>query len=130
MINSVTSNPAVPAGTPVTTEPTPALNRLEPAQKVTAAEQALDGRLSPKSQSASTTLDADAKNDALDEVNNRLQAWSTGMQFKFDEEADRIVVSIIDNHSGEVLRTVPSEAVLQVAKMIVQLQGQGVDTKA
>ena len=130
MINSVTSNPAVPAGTPVTTEPTPALNRPELAQKVTAAEQALDGRLSPKSQSASTTLDADAKNDALDEVNNRLQAWSTGMQFKFDEEADRIVVSIIDNHSGEVLRTVPSEAVLQVAKMIVQLQGQGVDTKA
>ncbi|RIY39912.1 flagellar protein FlaG [Neopusillimonas maritima] len=127
MINSVSTNFAVSAGTPVTTDTAPVLNRPEPAQKVTAAERTLDGRLSPDAEQPNLT--ADATNKALEEVNGHLQAWSTGMQFKFDEEAQRIVVSIIDNHSGEVLRTVPSEAVLQVAKMIVQMQGQGVDTK-
>ena len=127
MINSVSTNFAVSTGTPVTTDTSPVLNRPEPAQKVTATERALDGRLSPDAEQPNLT--ADATNKALDEVNGHLQAWSTGMQFKFDEEAQRIVVSIIDNHSGEVLRTVPSEAVLQVAKMIVQMQGQGVDTK-
>jgi flagellar protein FlaG len=130
MINPITPNPAALAGTPITTDSAPAPNRPEPAQKVTAAEQALDARLSPQANQTSPALDINAKNKALDEVNGRLQAWSTGMQFRFDEDANRIVVSIIDNHSGEVLRTVPSEAVLQVAKMIVQLQGQGVDTKA
>ena len=118
MINSVSNLPATVTGTPATTEPAPVLNRPEPAQKVTPAEHV------PQHQPS-----ADAANKALDEVNGQLRAWSTGMQFKFDEEAQRIVVSIVDNHSGEVLRTVPSEAVLQVAKMIVQMQGQGVDTR-
>jgi flagellar protein FlaG len=47
-----------------------------------------------------------------------------------DEDAQRLVVSIVDNETGEVLRKVPSDAVLQVAKMIVQMQGGGVNTKA
>lgn len=67
---------------------------------------------------------------ALESVNNSLKAWSTGIRFDMDEDAQRLVVSIVDSTSGEVLRTIPSEAVLRVAKMIVQLQGSGVDTKA
>ena len=124
MINSVSNLPATVTGTPATTEPAPVLNRPEPAQKVTPAEHVPDGRLDPAATQHQPS--ADAANKALDEVNGQLRAWSTGMQFKFDEEAQRIVVSIVDNHSGEVL---PSEAVLQVAKMIVQMQGQGVDTR-
>jgi flagellar protein FlaG len=40
------------------------------------------------------------------------------------------VVSIVDSSTGKVLRTIPSEAVLQVAKMIAKFQGSGVDTQA
>lgn len=68
--------------------------------------------------------------NALEKVNQAMQAWSTGMRFEMDEDAQRLVVSIVDNETGEVLRKVPSEAVLQVAKMIVKLQGSGVDTQA
>jgi flagellar protein FlaG len=46
-----------------------------------------------------------------------------------DDEAQRLVVSIVDNTTGEVLRTVPSDAVIQIAKMIVQLQGNQVSVK-
>jgi flagellar protein FlaG len=67
---------------------------------------------------------------ALESVNDSLKAWSTGMRFEMDEDAQRLVVSIVDSNTGEVLRTIPSEAVLRVAKMIVQLQGSGVDTQA
>lgn len=66
----------------------------------------------------------------LEQLNQSMQAWATGMRFDIDDDAQRIVVSIIDSNSGEVLRTVPSEAVLRVAKMIVQLQGKAVDTRA
>jgi len=66
----------------------------------------------------------------LEQLNQSMQAWATGMRFDIDDDAQRIVVSIIDSNSGEVLRTVPSEAVLRVAKMIVQLQGKVVDTRA
>ncbi len=68
--------------------------------------------------------------DTLDEINNSLQAWSTGIRFDMDDEAQRLVVSIVDNSTGEVLRTVPSDAVIQIAKMIVQLQGNAVSVKA
>ena len=66
---------------------------------------------------------------ALDDINQRLQAWSTAMRFDVDEDSQRVVVSIVDQATGEVLRTVPSDAVIQVARMIVQLQGQSVSTK-
>lgn len=67
---------------------------------------------------------------ALALVNNSMEAWSTGMRFDMDEEAQRLVVSITDSETGEVLRTVPSDAVIRVAKMIVQLQGANINTKA
>ncbi|MGA0584159.1 flagellar protein FlaG [Castellaniella ginsengisoli] len=67
---------------------------------------------------------------ALESVNDSLKAWATGMRFEMDEDAQRLVVSIVDSETGDVLRTIPSEAVLRVAKMIAQLQGSGVDTQA
>ncbi|WP_426345641.1 flagellar protein FlaG [Alcaligenes sp. HNGD-HTN06] len=70
-----------------------------------------------------------ALDDTLDQINDSLQAWSTGIRFNMDDEAQRLVVSIVDNKTGEVLRTVPSDAVIQIAKMIVQLQGNAVSVK-
>ncbi len=66
----------------------------------------------------------------LEQLNESMRAWSTGMRFDVDEDAQRVVVSIVDSATGEVLRTVPSDAVIRVAKMIVQLQGGAIDTRA
>ncbi|MGE8517313.1 MAG: flagellar protein FlaG [Alcaligenes nematophilus] len=68
--------------------------------------------------------------DTLAQINSSLQAWSTGIRFDMDDEAQRLVVSIVNNDTGEVLRTVPSDAVIQIAKMIIQLQGNSVNIKA
>ncbi|MGO1251851.1 MAG: flagellar protein FlaG [Alcaligenes aquatilis] len=67
---------------------------------------------------------------ALEQLNHSLEAWATGIRFNMDDDAQRLVVSIVDNSTGEVLRTVPSDAVIQIAKMIVQLQGNAVNVKA
>lgn len=67
---------------------------------------------------------------ALEQINEALAAWATGMKFDLDDEAQRLVVSIVDTSTGDTIRTIPSEAVLKVARMIVQLQGSGVDTHA
>lgn len=66
----------------------------------------------------------------LEQINDSMQAWSTGMRFEIDDDAQRVVVSIIDSATGEVLRSVPSDAVLRIAKMIIQLQGGTIDTHA
>lgn len=67
---------------------------------------------------------------ALEEINRSMQAWSTSLRFEVDPDVKRVVVSIIDKESGEVLRTIPNEVVLRVAKMLVNLQGQAVATSA
>ncbi|WP_066454225.1 flagellar protein FlaG [Castellaniella caeni] len=67
---------------------------------------------------------------ALDAVNDSLKAWSTGMRFDMDEDAHQLVVSIVDSETGKVLRKIPSEAMLRIARMIAQFQGTGVDTQA
>lgn len=67
---------------------------------------------------------------ALETLNQDMQAWSTGLRFDIDPDTQRIVLSIVDNDSGEVIRTVPSEAVMTVAKMIAQFQGKGISVKA
>lgn len=84
-----------------------------------------DGALKPYPEPPKSSLEK-----ALDSINESLKAWSTGMRFEMDQDAHRLVISIVDNDTGKVLRTIPSDAVLRIAKMIVQLQGAGVDTKA
>lgn len=96
----------------------------EPALQVTASSD------NQGSGSATSGHPPPQQGDALDEINGSLQAWATGMRFEMDPDAQRLVVSIIDSKTGETLRTVPSDAVIRIAKMIVQLQGQNVDTKA
>lgn len=106
------------------------VNQPEPARAVTAVETALDARLNSQSaQKGSQHAEPKQLDDTLEELNQRMQAWSTGLKFSMDEDAQRLVVSIVDTATGDVIRTVPSDAVLKVAKMIVQMQGQMVDTK-
>ena len=59
---------------------------------------------------------------ALDEINDQMKAWSTQLQFEVDPDVHQIVVSVVDSESGKVLRTIPSEAVIKIAKMIVNMQ--------
>ncbi|WGQ36740.1 flagellar protein FlaG [Alcaligenes sp. CHO6] len=132
MINSVSSQTTalVPLASPVEQNPgTPlpsAATTVTPA-KETGTDTQLQQRWPDKREPLPgmvNTLD-----DTLEQINNSLQAWSTGIRFDMDDEAQRLVVSIVDNTTGEVLRTVPSDAVIQIAKMIVQLQGNAVSVK-
>lgn len=67
---------------------------------------------------------------ALDEINEQMKAWSTQLQFEVDPDVHQVVVSVVDAKSGDVIRTIPSEAVLKIAKMIVNMQGNGIKTTA
>lgn len=132
MINSVSSQTTalVPLASPVEQNPgtpTPSAATTVTPIKESSTDTQLQQRWPDKREPVPgmvNTLD-----DTLDQINSSLQAWSTGIRFNMDDEAQRLVVSIVDNSTGEVLRTVPSDAVIQIAKMIVQLQGNAVSVK-
>lgn len=119
LVSPVEQNPGTPLASAATT-----VTPIEESRTDTQLQQRWPDKRNP-APGMVNTLD-----DTLDQINNSLQAWSTGIRFNMDEEAQRLVVSIVDNNTGEVLRTVPSDAVIQIAKMIVQLQGNTVSVKA
>jgi len=67
---------------------------------------------------------------ALKALNDEMQAWSTQLQFSVDPDLHRVVVTVVDPNTGKTLKTIPSEAVLRIAKMLTKLEGKAVKTEA
>src|SRR5690554_3416126 len=127
MVDSISSNMGAFAN--VLSEPPVRAQRPDPAAQVTHAEAARNGGNAADHQSGNPGQ-ADSAQGAFEEINAAMEAWATGMRFELDEDTQQVVVSIIDTQSGDVLRQIPSEEVLHVAKMIAQFQGNLVNTKA
>lgn len=129
MVDPIPNNPPAQAAMPAETVK-PA--RPEPAVQVTATTAARNGgdatgRHGDASAFPGPAADVDK---AFEEINAAMQAWDTGMRFEIDEDTHQIVVSIVDTKTGDVLRQIPSEEVLHVAKMITQFQGNLLSVKA
>lgn len=132
MVNPIGANTGTTPFVPAAIDLERPVSIPEPAVEVTAAAEALNSGSSSTAprQPQDLSENPSTLEKALEDVNNNMRAWATGMRFDVDPEAQRVVVSIIDSATGETLRTVPSDAVIRVAKMIVQLQGKVVNTRA
>ncbi|PKM37375.1 MAG: hypothetical protein CVV06_06250 [Gammaproteobacteria bacterium HGW-Gammaproteobacteria-10] len=63
----------------------------------------------------------------LAEQGNKVLAEAQrNLQFKVDETTNQVVVSVVDQKSGEVLRQIPSDEVLALAKRLKELDGEQV----
>jgi len=113
--------PAPVAPAPVVADPAISVTPVATATNSGASDSATSG------QSDSQKLPLDK---ALEEINDQMKAWSTQLQFEIDPDVHQVVVSVVDAESGDVLRTIPSETVLKIAKMIVNMQGNGIKTSA
>jgi len=67
---------------------------------------------------------------ALAQINAQMEAWATEAQFEIDPDTNRVVVSLKDAKTGEVIKTIPSEAIMQMARTITELQGKAIKTTA
>ena len=59
---------------------------------------------------------------AVKEVESFLQVQNRNLSFSIDDNTDRSVVTVKDSSSGDVIRQIPSEEVLQLAERIKSLQ--------
>ncbi len=60
---------------------------------------------------------------AVREVNASLQSRSVGLRFETDEETDKLIVKVVDRASGEVIRQIPSEEVVRIARVLGKAPG-------
>jgi flagellar protein FlaG len=60
---------------------------------------------------------------AAEQINKLVQQFDRHLQFTVDEETDTHVVKVIDTQSKEVIRQMPTEEMLAIAKALDKLQG-------
>lgn len=69
--------------------------------------------------------------DAVDKLNEAIKTMaSNGLEFSVDKDAKVVVVKVVDRQTEEVIRQIPSEEVLQIAKAMEKLKGLLVQDKA
>ena len=61
---------------------------------------------------------------AIRQLERYIEASRTGLQFRVDQELNRVIVSIVDPSDGTVLRQMPSEEALRLAKALAD-EGDG-----
>lgn len=90
----------------------------------------------PSGETAASTQQARAPEsreileDAVSRLREFVQPINDSIQFTLDEDTGRTVVKVIDLQTQEVLRQIPSEEALTIAKALDKLQGLLIQNKA
>lgn len=96
-------------------------------QLPTARHAAPAAQVAPAGESAAASSGAGATREeivqAVEEVNEALTLRSVGVRFEVDSETERLVVKVVDRESGELIRQMPSEEVLRIAKVLGRVPG-------
>ena len=97
-------------------EPVSYLNKVQNAEKVgkTQAEDA--------AQNQSAEEKKQALESAVSKLNEFVQTVQRDLQFQMDEESGKSIITVVDRHSQEVVRQIPDETALKLAR---NLQDKG-----
>lgn len=60
---------------------------------------------------------------AVDAINKTIQAASQNLEFSVDGDTSNVVVKVVDQQTKQVLRQIPTEEALEIAKSLDKLQG-------
>lgn len=53
-----------------------------------------------------------------------------GLEFDISEDSSRIITRVIDRETGDVIRQIPAEEILQMAERLEELQGKLISSQA
>ncbi len=67
---------------------------------------------------------------AVANANRNLQSFTQALEFEVDHDTDTVVVRLVDTQDGSVLRQVPSQEMLAIARALDRMQTALVRSKA
>lgn len=68
--------------------------------------------------------------DAVKTINLVMKSLSQNLEFTIDADTERTVVKVVDKQTNEVIRQLPSQETLEIAKAMDRLQGLLIREKA
>ncbi|MGB7480084.1 MAG: flagellar protein FlaG [Burkholderiaceae bacterium] len=63
-------------------------------------------------------------------LNQAMKTRESGVEFSIDEDSHRTVIKVVDQETKELIRQMPSEEVLEIAKALDRVQGLLINQKA
>lgn len=67
--------------------------------------------------------DEDELTKAVDEMNERSELLRRNLQFSVDDESGRMVIKVVDSQTDEVIRQIPKEEMLEIARSLEKAEG-------
>ncbi|OWW22958.1 hypothetical protein AYR66_19390 [Noviherbaspirillum denitrificans] len=67
---------------------------------------------------------------ALKSINKTMEGLSQGLEFTIDEDSHRTIVKVVDRNTKDVIRQIPTEEALEIAKALDQVTGLLIRQKA
>ncbi len=92
--------------------------RQQVVEAVAAAERVQDNHNPPPSQDNSVVMQS-----AVASINRYLQANNKNVQFDIDHSTGKTVIRVVDAATQEVIRQMPSEETLAIARAISRMSG-------
>lgn len=80
-------------------------------------EKAVEAKL-PEPESSTTTVKANDLEQALTRVREVFKKADSRLEFTVDPDLDRVIVKILDADSGTVIRQIPQQEVIDLAKRL------------
>ena len=81
-------------------------------------EVSQSGKVSP--QQAEPKIDAEDVAKAVSEISDYVQNISRDLQFQVDKQTGSTIVTVLDTETKEVIRQIPSEEVVAMARFIAE----------
>ena len=69
------------------------------------------------------TANREQVSNAVEKINQTIQSASQGVVFNLNNDFNRLIVTVVDQETNEVIRQIPSEEVLEIARSLDKLQG-------
>lgn len=100
----------------------PAAREVASLPGTQATGQATGGNPSPR---AGQGVSAEQVSQVVSDLNDYVQSVGRDLQFQVDEESGRSIIRVLDSQTREVIRQIPPEEVLALARTLNQTQSLG-----
>lgn len=113
----------------------PALSGLAPAGKATAESQTVSNRTSAEAvQTSSASTDETPPPAELAQLVSRtreaVREVASNLEFSVDNDTGKTVVRVVDASTRELIRQIPSEEMLSIARNMDRVEGLLIKSKA
>lgn|SRR5699024_10536314 len=79
---------------------------------------------------AAESLTGEKLADLAEQMDEFVGSFNQGLKFRVDEDSGRHIVSVVDTHSGDVIRQIPTEELLDVIARLADASGGLIHVKA